>query len=70
MLAVARRLKALGKRVIELEIGDSPFPATRSAKRAAIEAIEADQSHYGPSIGLPDLRRRPRPYVRANTAWT
>ena len=28
VLAVARTLKAAGKRVIELEIGDSPFPST------------------------------------------
>ena len=55
VLAVARQLKAAGKRVIELEIGDSPFPATRSAKLAAIAAIEADQSRYGPSIGIGEL---------------
>jgi aspartate aminotransferase len=65
VLAVARRLKAAGKRVIELEIGDSPFPATQSAKRAAIAAIEADQSHYGPSIGLGELREAAAHYVRA-----
>lgn len=63
VLAVARRLKAQGKRVIELEIGDSPFPATASAKRVGIEAIEADQSHYGPSIGLPELRAAAARYV-------
>lgn len=63
VLAVARRLKAEGKRVIELEIGDSPFPATASAKRVGIEAISADQSHYGPSIGLPELRAAAARYV-------
>ncbi|HEY1602306.1 MAG TPA: aminotransferase class I/II-fold pyridoxal phosphate-dependent enzyme [Pirellulales bacterium] len=64
VLATARRLKSAGKRVMELEIGDSPFPATASAKRAAIEAIETDQSHYGPSIGLPELRAAAAAYVR------
>ena len=29
VLAVARRLAAAGKDVIELEIGDSPFPSPR-----------------------------------------
>ncbi len=56
VLAVAKSLKAQGKEVIELEIGDSPFPSTRAAKAAGIRAIEEDQSHYCPSAGLPELR--------------
>jgi len=64
VLAAARRLKATGKHVIELEIGDSPFPATQSAKRAAIAAIEGDQSHYGPAVGLNELREAAAAYVR------
>ena len=56
VLAVAKRLKAGGKDVIELEIGDSPFPSTAAAKRAGIEAIQNDQSHYCPSPGLPIWR--------------
>ncbi|HWA99243.1 MAG TPA: pyridoxal phosphate-dependent aminotransferase, partial [Pirellulales bacterium] len=63
VLAVARGLKRAGKRVIELEIGDSPFPSTASAKRAGIEAIAADQSHYCPSVGLPALREAASRYV-------
>lgn len=57
VLAVAKRLKAAGKDVIELEIGDSPYPSTASAKKAGIEAIEQDQSHYCPSPGLPEFRQ-------------
>ncbi len=56
VLAVARALKAAGKQVIELEIGDSPFPSTRSAKRAGMAAIESDQTHYCPSAGLHEFR--------------
>ncbi|HEX3870109.1 MAG TPA: pyridoxal phosphate-dependent aminotransferase [Pirellulales bacterium] len=63
VLAVAKRLKAAGKRVIELEIGDSPFASTSSAKRAGIEAIESDKSHYCPSVGLPELRAAASAYV-------
>jgi aspartate aminotransferase len=66
VLAVAKRLKAAGKDVIELEIGDSPFPATAAAKRAGIAAITADQSHYCPSAGLPELRQAAADYVNAN----
>ena len=39
VLARARRLKAQGKDVIELQIGDSPFPTTRHAAEAGIRAI-------------------------------
>jgi aspartate aminotransferase len=56
VLAVARRLKAQGKDVIELQIGDSPFPSTRSALRAGIRAIEDGATHYCPSLGLPSFR--------------
>src|SRR5438034_3902186 len=63
VLAVAKRLRATGKDVIELEIGDSPFPATAAAKRAGVAAIEADQSHYCPSAGLPELREAAAEYV-------
>lgn len=63
VLATARRLKAQGKRVIELEIGDSPFASTRAAKEAGTAAIAADQSHYCPSIGLPELREAAANYV-------
>lgn len=63
VLAVAKRLKLAGKRVIELEIGDSPFPSTASAKAAGMAAIRDDRSHYCPSVGLPELREAASAYV-------
>jgi aspartate aminotransferase len=56
VLALARAWKARGKDVVELEIGDSPFPSTPAAKAAGIAAIEENQTGYGPSLGLPELR--------------
>src|SRR5215813_1378425 len=56
VLAVARRLKAQGKDVIELQIGDSPFPSTRSALAAGAKAIEGGATHYCPSLGLSTFR--------------
>ena len=53
---MARALKAKGKDVVELEIGDSPFPTTPAAKSAGIRAIEENQTGYGPSLGLPEFR--------------
>jgi aspartate aminotransferase len=56
VLAIARRLKAAGKDVIELQIGDSPFPTTKNARAAGIKAIEEGATHYCPSAGLPAFR--------------
>lgn len=56
VLAMAKQLKADGKDVIELEIGDSPFESTASAKQSGIEAIQTNQTHYCPSPGLPEFR--------------
>ncbi|HVS34698.1 MAG TPA: aminotransferase class I/II-fold pyridoxal phosphate-dependent enzyme [Gemmataceae bacterium] len=56
VLAVARRLKAQGKDVIELQIGDSPFASTKSAVAAGIRAIQDGATHYCPSPGLPSFR--------------
>ncbi|MBV9126405.1 MAG: hypothetical protein JO112_23910, partial [Planctomycetes bacterium] len=41
VLAVARNLKAQGKEVVELQIGDSPFPTTKHAREAGLRAIES-----------------------------
>ena len=56
VLAAARRLLAAGKDVIELEIGDSPFPTPPAALAAGLRAIEAGHTRYAPSSGLPELR--------------
>ena len=57
VLAVAKRLKAGGKDVIELQIGDSPFHSTRSALEAGHAAINSGQTHYCPSLGWPAFAR-------------
>jgi aspartate aminotransferase len=56
VLAVAKRLKARGKDVIELQIGDSPFSSTKSALAAGTKAIADGQTRYCPSLGLPEFR--------------
>jgi aspartate aminotransferase len=64
VLALARSLKQAGKDVIELEIGDSPFDSTASARAGGIEAIENNQSHYCPSPGIPEFRAAAAEFVR------
>ena len=56
VLAVAKRLKASGKDVVELQIGDSPFPTPAHAVAAGQAAIAAGETHYCPSLGLPEFR--------------
>jgi aspartate aminotransferase len=56
VLAVARKLKAQGKDVIELQIGDSPFNSTLSALESGVKAIRENQTHYCPSLGLTSFR--------------
>jgi aspartate aminotransferase len=56
VLAVAKRLKAAGKDVIELQIGDSPFSSTHSAVDAGLSAIQEGATHYCASPGLPSFR--------------
>jgi len=63
VLAVARSLKSGGKDVVELEIGDSPFETTASAKAAGEHAIRDNQSHYCPSPGLPAFREAAARFV-------
>lgn len=65
VLAAARQLKAKGKDVVELEIGDSPFPSTPHAKAAGLAAIERNLTGYGPSLGLPEFRAAAARLVKA-----
>jgi len=63
VLAVAKKLMAAGKDVIELEIGDSPFATPARAIDAAIDAIRAGQTRYGPSLGIMEFRTAAAEYV-------
>jgi aspartate aminotransferase len=64
VLAAAKRLKAAGKDVVELEIGDSPFESPVAAKAAGIDGIRANQTRYCPSPGLPEFREAAAAAVR------
>jgi aspartate aminotransferase len=64
VLALARSLKAAGKDVVELEIGDSPFDSTAAARAGGMEAIKNNQSHYCPSPGIPEFRAAAAQFVR------
>ena len=63
VLAVAKKLMAGGKDVIELEIGDSPFATPQKAIDTAIQAIRDGHTRYGPSLGIPEYRQAAADYV-------
>jgi aspartate aminotransferase len=70
VLAAARALRAKGKDVVELEIGDSPFPTTPHAKQAGIKAIEDNETGYCPSLGLPSFRAAAARFVSREFGYT
>jgi aspartate/methionine/tyrosine aminotransferase len=55
-LARARELEAQGCDVIHLEVGEPDFDTPEHIKRAGIEALEHNQTHYSPSAGIARLR--------------
>ena len=56
VLARARELEAAGRTIVHLEIGEPDFNTPEHIKRAGIEAIEQNYTHYTPSAGIPELR--------------
>ncbi len=52
----ARELKAAGRNVIDLSMGEPDFDTPDNVKNAAIEAIRAGKTKYTPVSGIPPLR--------------
>ncbi len=57
VLAKARALEAQGKDIIHLEIGEPDFDTPANIVEAGVEALRGGWTHYGPSAGLPELRK-------------
>jgi aspartate aminotransferase len=56
ILARARELEARGRRVVHMEIGEPDFDTPEHIKKAAVDALYDNHTHYTPSGGLPSLR--------------
>lgn len=54
--ALCQQLRSEGVDVIGLSVGEPDFPAPAHVKQAAIDAVNNDVSHYGPTPGFPALR--------------
>jgi aspartate aminotransferase len=56
ILARARELEATGRRVVHMEIGEPDFDTPAEIKKAAVDALYDNHTHYTPSGGLLSLR--------------
>lgn len=56
VLAKAKEAEARGKNIIHMEIGEPDFDTPEHIKRAAIEALLRNETHYTPTPGIPELR--------------
>jgi aspartate aminotransferase len=59
----ARALEKQGKQIIHLEIGEPDFATPPNIVDAAVDALHSGWTHYGPSAGLPDLRKEIAGYI-------
>lgn len=59
----ARELEKQGKEIVHLEIGEPDFDTPANVIQAGVDALQKGWTHYGPSAGLPDLRRAIADYV-------
>ncbi|HWR40255.1 MAG TPA: pyridoxal phosphate-dependent aminotransferase [Patescibacteria group bacterium] len=56
VLNEVNRLRATGQDIISFAIGEPDFATPSHVKASAIQALESNQTHYGPSAGLLPLR--------------
>ena len=57
VLVRARALEAQGKDIVHLEIGEPDFDTPANVVDAGVKALKGGWTHYGPSAGLPALRK-------------
>lgn len=63
VLAEVQRLRAQGKDIVSLGIGDPDFDTPPNVREAAKRALDAGRTHYGPSAGTPELREAAAEYL-------
>lgn len=63
VLAEVNKLIEKGRDIISFCIGEPDFDTPPNIKKAAVKAIEEDYTHYGPSAGLPLLRKTVAEYI-------
>jgi len=66
VLVRARAMEAQGRKIIHLEIGEPDFATPRHIIEAAQRALDQGWTHYGPSLGYPELREAVAAAVRCS----
>ncbi len=57
MSAKAKQLKAAGKKILDLSVGEPDFPTPWHICEAAIAAMKAGHTHYTIASGIPELKK-------------
>ncbi len=57
VLARAKAMEAKGRDIVHLEIGEPDFDTPVNIREAAKKAIDDGFTHYGPSPGMPNIRK-------------
>ena len=57
VLAKAKEVERTGRKVYHLEIGEPDFDTPGHIKEAAMEALRRGETHYTPTLGIPELRQ-------------
>ncbi|MGE5509488.1 MAG: pyridoxal phosphate-dependent aminotransferase [Chitinophagales bacterium] len=65
VLAEVNKLIAQGRHIVSFAIGEPDFNTPENVKEAGISAIRRNETHYGPSAGLPALRQAIAEYTSA-----
>lgn len=65
VLAQVKKLEAEGKNVVSFCIGEPDFDTPKNIIKAAKKALSEGYTHYGPSAGLPDFRKRCAEYLNS-----
>jgi aspartate aminotransferase len=63
VLAEVNQLKAQGREIISFAIGEPDFDTPEHIKQAGIDALHANETHYGPSAGIMPLREAIADYI-------
>ena len=65
--AKAKALKAQGRDILSLTVGEPDFATPENIQEAAIKAIKNGKaSYYTPSAGIPELRQAVAAYLKQN----
>ena len=63
VLAKAKELERQGKKIIHFEIGEPDFNTPENVKKAGVNAINENYTHYSPTQGIPGLRETVANYI-------